>query len=271
MAAGPAPRTISFDLDGAIWRNPFNTGISPRLRAHLRTSSALADVSDDEADRRVQAAFEEVWGKRLAAGSWVEVYDLDGVYAEVASALGLEPAFDVAALYREACAEDGIVGLLPGSRSGLQRLHDAGFRLVAISNGYHAYQRPVMESVGIDHLFEAVITPEAAGFAKPDPRVFTSVPGLVAHAGDLVVADVMGANLAGLTSVWLDRALPESLRGLSPTERTRASSFDAHLEAAVAVTPFLEFYTDATVETCRPDIVAVDVDEAATALLERFG
>ncbi len=270
MSERPAPPTISFDLDGAIWHNPFNAGVSPRLREHLRTSPVLTGLAAEEADRRVRAAFDDAWGKRLAAGTWVEVYDLDGVYAEVARVLGLEPAFEVAALYEEVCADDGVVGLLPGSRSGLERLHRAGFRLVAITNGYQAYQRPVLEALALTHLFDAVLSPETAGYAKPDPRLFASVPGLLAHAGDLVVADVLGANLAGLASVWLDHALPDALKRLSPEQRTRAPAFTAHLEAAVAATPFLDVYSDATVENCRPDIVAVDVDEAATALIERF-
>src|SRR4029453_7426320 len=116
----------------------------------------------------------------------------------------------------ECCALEDAIDLMPGARAGLERVVAAGLRVVAISNGYHAYQWPVLEALGVAPLFEAVITPDVAGFAKPDPRIFASVPGLIAHVGDILLHDVLGANLAGLRSIWLDDELPERYSALEP-------------------------------------------------------
>ena len=79
----------------------------------------------------------------------------------------------------------------------------------------------MLERLGVAELFESVLTPDEAGFAKPDPRMFALVPGLVAHVGDLLLHDVLGANLAGVQSIWLDADLPKRLVKLSPLERVQ--------------------------------------------------
>lgn len=268
MSAGPL---LGFDLDGVVMQNPFEKGVEPRILEHLRGSRDLRSLPPEEADRRAKAALRDAWGRRAAAGEWVACYDWDGIYAEVSAGFGGAPAPDVAALVEEFCGIEGMVHLLPGAKAGLDRLRREGFRVVAITNGYYAYQWPVLRALGIAEDFERVVSPEAAGYAKPDPRLFASVQGLLAHVGDSLVWDVLGANGAGLLSVWLDATLPAELRALPIEERTRAAGFAPHLEAVLETLPYRRYHPEATPAACTPDVVVADVDEAAEGLVGRFG
>ncbi len=262
---------VSFDLDGVIMQNPFEAGVEPRILAHLRESPALRDLHPEEADRQARTALRNEWGRRAAGGEWVDLYDWDSIYTEVSRGFGGEPAPDVAALVEEFCGVEGMVYLLPGARTGLDRLLREGFRMVALTNGYYAYQWPVLHALGVAHDFERVVSPEAAGYAKPDPRLFDSVPGLLAHVGDSLVWDVLGANQAGIFSVWLDAGLPPELRALPIEERSGDERFPAHLDASLHLTKYRRYHPEATLANCAPDAVVVDVDEAAEVLIHRFG
>ena len=74
--------TVSFDLDGVVWRNPFNKGVGPRLREHMRTLPALAGLTPDEADKRSMDAFREYSRGRMQAGDYV------GASAEASVVIG---------------------------------------------------------------------------------------------------------------------------------------------------------------------------------------
>lgn len=269
--ASEVPQTVvSFDLDGVIQENPWEKGIGPRIRQHLRRSPLLTGLPAEEADRRATAAIRQAWGRRAAAGEFVACFDWDAVYYEASLDLHLEPPPPVAGMVEEFCAIDGMIRLLPGGRSGPLLLKERGYQVVAITNGYHAYQWPVLRALGIDCLFDAIITPEAAGYAKPDPRLFASVPGLVAHVGDSLLHDILGANLAGLVSVWLHAELPPHFQRAAPLDRACSSGFEAYLEHVMRASPFVPYHPEASAITCLPDAVVVDADEAARVLIERY-
>ncbi|MES2188809.1 MAG: HAD family hydrolase [Pseudomonadota bacterium] len=81
------------------------------------------------------------------------------------------------------------------------------FPLVALSNGNADIHR-----VGIGHFFQASISAQAFGSAKPDPRIFIAAAGAVdvlpvnvLHIGDDTMLDVMGALNVGMQTVWVNR------------------------------------------------------------------
>jgi putative hydrolase of the HAD superfamily len=264
------PRVISFDLDGVIMRGPFNSALRPRISEHIGRSSTLAHLRAEEREVHIWQAVRKAHDSRLSAGDFVGAWNWQAIYEEVSQGFGGEPMPDLASIVREACLIDDAVALLPGAWLGLHRLKSAGLRLVAITNGYHCFQWPVLERLGVAELFEAVLTPDVAGFAKPDPRFFGLVPGLVAHVGDLLLHDVLGANLAGLQSIWLDADLPEHLLELPPIDRVREPAFTEYLQKVLDASRYRQFHPEANLETCTPTAVVCDVDEAATVLLDRI-
>jgi putative hydrolase of the HAD superfamily len=258
---------IGFDLDGVIMHGPWLRAVRPRVWSHLTAAPGMSHLAAEERERRVTEAVLRAHLRRLENRELVEAWDWDAIYAEVCQQFGGEQLPRLAGIVRECCLLQDTIALLPGARSGLERIRAAGLRSVAISNGYHAYQWPVLEALGIADLFDRVVTPDQAGYAKPDPRIFHVVPGLIAHVGDIPLHDVLGANLAGLRSVWIQPDLPAAFRSYAPEERPRADGFVAYLERTLDHSRYRRFHPEATVEACMPDIVAIDVDEAAASLL----
>lgn len=95
------------------------------------------------------------------------------------------------------------VEFFPGARTALENL--AGrYRLAALSNGNADLAR-----IGLDHLFDVVLSAEKVGRAKPDPAMFeralrdTGVRARDAlHIGDHPEQDVQAAHAHGLRPVW---------------------------------------------------------------------
>jgi FMN phosphatase YigB (HAD superfamily) len=266
--AAPA---VSFDLDGVIMRGPWSSTIRPRIWAHLALSPELAHLAEEQREQHIWQAVRAEHERRLAERDFVGAWNWQHIYEEVNRGLRGEPVPDVATIVRAACQVENAIALLPGAWTGLQRLVREGVRLIATTNGYHAYQWPVLEQLGVAEFFEAVVTPDVAGFAKPDPRIFGVVPGLRAHVGDILMHDVLGANLAGLDSVWLHAELPDEFVALAPRDRPSAPGFVAFLTEALEASRYRPFHPEATPESCMPDVVVRDVDEAADVLLASIG
>ncbi len=241
--------------------------VRPRVWSHLTATPGVAHLAAEEREKHVSQAVLDAHQRRLSEGEFVQAWNWDSIYAEVTAALGGEPLPQLAQIVKESCQLKDCIALLPGAKRGLERVKASGRRNVAISNGYYAYQWPVLEALGVADLFDSVVTPDVAGRAKPDKRIFEAVPGLVAHVGDILLHDVLGANLAGLCSVWLHPELPEQFRTEPPEQRPNASGFREYLEQVLESSRYRRYHPEGTVETCMPRLVALDVDEAARALL----
>jgi putative hydrolase of the HAD superfamily len=92
---------------------------------------------------------------------------------------------------------------LEGAVEALHRLRAAGLALACVSD-WDIGLGEQLEAVGLDHLFELVLTSAEVGAAKPDPRLFVEAtarlgvdPGRTVHVGD-GEGDRQGAEAAGL-------------------------------------------------------------------------
>ncbi|MGE5584536.1 MAG: HAD family hydrolase [Bacillota bacterium] len=245
---------ITFDLDGVLIQNPFRRGVFPHVcrtlapyvisargRAQevqvctgggIRGSSAGCPPQDPE--RAVLHLIIQEAKKRITEGHLVEAYDWDDIVAcvaaDLASGTGASsaPSLDVAGLVRHYCRMPDMIALLPGAHEVLSSLHEDGYTLGVVTNGYRRYQLPVLQALGIDHFFDVMITPEGARAAKPQARIFRAAwNGRLAplHVGDDLIHDAWGARAAGGYSVWLHRDLPDDLRREPPEQRPRCDGF----------------------------------------------
>lgn len=103
---------------------------------------------------------------------------------------------------------------LPGCRPTLARLRRR-YRLGIVTNGIDRVQRARLRAASLDGFFEAVVTSEGCGFAKPDPRILgaalealDTAPQEALYVGDDVSTDGAAATRAGVDFYWLDRGLP---------------------------------------------------------------
>lgn len=114
-------------------------------------------------------------------------------------------------------------------RSGWQRFDDAevalelvaaaGLRTAILTNGPEDMQHDKVAVIGLSGRVGPVLTAEAVGSAKPDPRAYAALcaelgldPGTVLYVGDDHHLDVVAARAAGLRAVHLDR------RGAGPAD-----------------------------------------------------
>jgi putative hydrolase of the HAD superfamily len=81
------------------------------------------------------------------------------------------------------------------------------FQIIAVTNG-----NANLETIGIRHLFDGVITAAMAGAAKPASQVFEMAvraggasKAETLHIGDQPLHDVEGARAAGLRTAWINR------------------------------------------------------------------
>jgi len=100
--------------------------------------------------------------------------------------------------------------LLPGARAALETLRTQGRRLGLISD-MDSRLLDVLAALELDHLLETVVLSPSAGFAKPDPRLFTlaleragATAASSAHVGDSLRADIAGARAAGMLAIYFD-------------------------------------------------------------------
>jgi 2-haloacid dehalogenase len=96
--------------------------------------------------------------------------------------------------------------------SGIDRLHEDGFRLVTLSNGAASVAERLLTSGNVRDRFEHLLSVEDAGAWKPATRAYEHAAQTCDVKADqmLLVAvhpwDVDGARRAGLQSCWLNRS-----------------------------------------------------------------
>jgi len=118
--------------------------------------------------------------------------------------------------------------VLPGARRALALLRRR-FRLAVVTNGYDRVQRARLRAAGLTARFDAIVTSERAGFAKPDPRIVQAalsalrVQGREAlYVGDDLRTDLGAASAAGVPFVWLDRGVAVARGRPRPRRRVRS-------------------------------------------------
>jgi putative hydrolase of the HAD superfamily len=106
----------------------------------------------------------------------------------------------------------------PDAVTTIQSLSERGYLLGVVSNaGDDADVQTLVDKVGIRHCLDFIVSSAAFGFRKPDPRIFRFAldcwdlpPEEVAMVGDTLEADILGANQAGLFSIWLTRRVDQA-------------------------------------------------------------
>jgi 2-haloacid dehalogenase len=117
--------------------------------------------------------------------------------------------------------------LLPGTRALLRRLRRR-FRLGVVTNSLERVQRGRLRASGLDGVFDVVVTSEACGYAKPDPRIIHVAldalavrPRQALFVGDDLDVDGGAARAAGVAFCWIDRGAPRPPALRIPRRRAR--------------------------------------------------
>lgn len=197
-------KLLCFDLDNTLWP------VEPVIRrAEAETWHWLAERAPDVAAAidvdALRALRLRLLGERPDYVHNLTALRRDAMRAALVSAGYGEPeARGLAeAALQEFLQHRNRVELFPDARAVLERLA-ADYRLAALSNGNADLSR-----IGLDHLFDSVLSAEKVGRAKPDAAMFLraladtgTAAGEALHIGDHVEQDVLAARGLGLRVLW---------------------------------------------------------------------
>jgi len=117
-------------------------------------------------------------------------------------------------------ADDGVAHVLggfadlpvhPDVQPGLRRLHDAGVRLVPLTNGATALSDAVLDAAGLLPLIERRLSVDDVGPWKPHPAPYHyALTECDVEPGEAMLVavhpwDIQGAHSAGLRTGWIER------------------------------------------------------------------
>ncbi|QDG88163.1 haloacid dehalogenase type II [Pseudarthrobacter sp. NIBRBAC000502770] len=103
------------------------------------------------------------------------------------------------------------LGLHPDVVEGVQALHDAGYRLVTLSNGSTQLAETLFTTAGIRDKFEKLLSVEDAAIWKPDRTSYEYAATICGvNAAEMILTsvhpwDIHGAARAGLSTAWINR------------------------------------------------------------------
>jgi putative hydrolase of the HAD superfamily len=205
-------RWISFDLDGTLMQNPFGAWVFPEIARVI--SSRLGREHDIVSEMVTEHE------RRMSQERYVEAYDWDDILVSRCDALCIEKKIDIESLVRKHSVMPKVNLLEDGILQMLEETKKRGFSLAVVTNGFYKFQAPVMEALGLLEYFDEIITPERAGTGKPDPAILQKLQGeVIAHVGDRLDHDIQLANRSHVTSILIERKLPEELLRLQPQMR----------------------------------------------------
>ncbi|PWV58903.1 putative hydrolase of the HAD superfamily [Plasticicumulans acidivorans] len=107
---------------------------------------------------------------------------------------------------------------MPGAAETLTALRRRGLRTALATNAADSDEAQIRRALrrgGLEHALDAVFCARALGCRKPEPAFFAACcaqlglpPAAVLMVGDDLQADVLGAQAAGLSALWLRVAAP---------------------------------------------------------------
>ncbi|HVB66259.1 MAG TPA: HAD-IA family hydrolase [Acetobacteraceae bacterium] len=203
-------RVLSFDCFGTLidWETGIWTALAPLV---ARAGGAIGREAALAAFATAESAAEAADPAPLYAAV------LETVHAGLARAWGVatDPAAD-----RAFAASIADWPAFPDTKAALRRLK-ARHRLVILSNVDRAGFAVTAPKLGV--AFDAVLTAEAIGSYKPDPRNFVALLECVAgfgvarngllHVAQSLFHDHGPANRAGIASAWIDRRAARNVAG----------------------------------------------------------
>jgi len=208
-----AIRTITIDLDDTLW------AIQPVIE---RAERKLYEWLGDEYPRVTEMFSQDEIGKlreNIVTEYRGKSHDFTFLRRAVLGRLGAAAGYGVGIVDRAMGYFDPLrndVELFPEVRPALGALGEH-YCVIAVTNGNAS-----LDQIGIRDLFDDVISASGVGAAKPDRQIFdiaVEAGGADAHetlhVGDHPEVDVVGAQNAGLKSVWVNRhgsAWPDHLQ-----------------------------------------------------------
>jgi HAD superfamily hydrolase (TIGR01509 family) len=183
----------------------------------------LLDLDNTVADRDaafaywMQVSLSEWAPGDQAARKFLEDHDDDGTRPRVEFLADVrerfarpEPVEELLVEYRRLTLA-GFPPMNDEAKQQLQSMRESGWKIAVVSNGDSGVQEATAERVGLSPLLDACVVSGTVGIRKPDPRIFEIAAqqcGQPVRGAWMIgdsEADILGADRAGMHSVWLAR------------------------------------------------------------------
>ena len=99
----------------------------------------------------------------------------------------------------------------PGVQTILSKFKSSGIKMGVITNSFVEHAHIILEKIGLTHFFEVVIDSGDVQCFKPNPVIFEYALGILdvppddaLFIGDEYDADILGAYLTGINSIWIN-------------------------------------------------------------------
>ncbi|XP_069729238.1 haloacid dehalogenase-like hydrolase domain-containing protein 3 [Phaenicophaeus curvirostris] len=207
-------RLLTWDVKDTLLRlrRPLGESYAAEARAHgVRVQpEALSRAFREAYGAQSQRYPNYGRGQGLSSQQWwvdlvKQTFRLSGVHEDRILTLVAEN------LYHDYCSARNWE-VLPGASETLSQCCQRGFRMGVVSNFDNRLEN-ILSQCNLRHHFEFILTSEAAGFAKPDRRIFEKAlrlggvpPEQVAHIGDDYTRDYRAARAVGMHGFLLQAA-----------------------------------------------------------------
>lgn len=206
---------VCFDFAGTLFDD------RDLRRVHLQQLQFVAEAAgvSGASDQELRVAYRQGMGRSFRAigerTSYLHRELFGGAFAGMATVLGgtIDEASVQEAVDRQYRATIDHAVLRPDATSTLAALRELGCHLQIVSNIDDEQLAPMVDQFGLAALVDVAISSEAAGFCKPDRRIFELAlanagvsPERMLFVGDSPGHDVAGPAALGIRTAWLDAA-----------------------------------------------------------------
>uniref|UniRef100_A0A673UW27 Haloacid dehalogenase-like hydrolase domain-containing protein 3 n=2 Tax=Suricata suricatta TaxID=37032 RepID=A0A673UW27_SURSU len=210
-------RLLTWDVKDTLLRlrHPVGQEYATKARAHgLQVEPASLGRAFREAYRAQSLSFPNYGLSRGLTSRqwWLDVVLQTFYLAGARDARAVAPIAEQ--LYDDFC-KPCTWQVLAGAEATLRGCRKRGLRLAVVSN-FDQRLEDILMGLGLREHFDFVLTSEATGWPKPDPRIFQEAlrlaqvePAVAAHIGDSYPCDYKGARAVGMHSFLV--AGPEPL------------------------------------------------------------
>ncbi len=203
-------RLVLFDLDDTLFDHQYSRRHGLLALQHAYPLLARIDIEElmTEHERQLTQNYDRVLnGSMSEYASRVERFRR--LCAHFGMPLDASAAEPVVHVYRR--AYEAHRRSVPGAAPLLTDLKRR-VRIGVVTNGLVAMQQEKIRVCHLQHVIDFLLTSEEAGCTKPDRRIFAlalaqgqSHPAETVFVGDSWRTDVLGAQQAGIRSVWFNR------------------------------------------------------------------
>ncbi len=201
------PRSVFLDFGGTLCRS--RTDLLPFFREAAERAGTR--IPEEAYLRANEECWDELWPSAPGLVGQIPSF-ADRVHEMALRRIGFDgPIDEVVRNIREAAVSPRWHEPFPETEETLRRLRARGIPLHLLS-GNVDYLPVLLSNLGWTAFFRTVTFTQEVGVQKPDVRVFQfalrragQAPADAVYVGDSWEADVLGAQRAGMSAVWLNR------------------------------------------------------------------